>query len=479
MSRILFAILTVIGASGCVVEPAAARAQTHVVELRSNFYFPGNLHISPGDSIVFKAVEHGHTVSADDRRFSWPPGNRTMNAGDSFTFVFPLEETVRFFCRVHGQAGGQVPGEYNMVGSIVVGRGAPTGSGSPQTRDVPSQYPSVQAALTGITPGSTIRVAPGEYAEPVEAPNWAQNEPPVRQASVTISTPGITIAGTGATPSDTVFDGLGQMPVGVDVAADNVTLKNLTIRNYTQEGVAARSVRGFLADRVHTRQTGAAGFVLSDVTRTQVLSSSASAASLAGIHIKGCSQCRVDKTTVSANLFGVLADNVDWLWVEYSTAVNNGTGIAVRSVAQDRQVFSRTISISWNIVSSSGVPIAGAGALDFSVASGIWLAGAGGVSVRGNQISGGDYGVVVASFGAPTVQASIESNTIDDARRAGIGFDGVGAMVCVGGNTQTGGDPATTLPATAPVIYDCNLAATVGVPEPEVLKDFLSYATGL
>ncbi len=453
-------------AVGMPAVPAFARGQTHHVQAWSNFFFPNEIRISPGDTIVWTAMNEGHTVTAEDNRFTWPPVTGVMKRGETFSWTFNGDETLAFYCRVHGQFGGPKPGSYNMLGKIIAGTGGTRPSpppGQPQVRDVPLQYPTIRAALVGIPANSTVRIAPGVYAD-------VPGQDDLAQSTATITVPGITIDGGGA-----VLDGTGARPSGLIVAADGVTIRNLTVRGYRIEGIAVRSAGGFTASGV-VAQGG--GIVVSDSTGAKLTDVTARGAPLAGIMIKNCIACAttIDSATVEGNLYGVLVDNADGVTIRGSVVRNNGTGIVARSVATDRQTLGRGVIIESNDISSNNAVVPAAGLMDFAVRSGVWFAGGLNGIVRGNRFDGHDYGVLVAAWGMPAVGVRVEGNVLSTSSRADLGFDGAGVNVCFAGNTGPSGSPASSLPAFAPTFYDCALPATVGIAEPAVIADVAGYA---
>jgi len=94
--------------------PAAAEkapAKTVTINI-SNFAFdPKDLQIEAGTTVIWKNTVGRHTVTADDASFDSP----IMAPGEEFKRTFDRPGTVKYFCNLHGAAGGQ-----KMAGTVTV-----------------------------------------------------------------------------------------------------------------------------------------------------------------------------------------------------------------------------------------------------------------------------------------------------------------------------------------------------------------------
>ena len=94
--------------------PAAAEktpAKTVTVNI-SNFAFdPKELQIEAGTTVIWKNTVGRHTVSADDGSFESP----IMAPGEEFKRTFDRPGVVKYFCNLHGAAGGM-----KMAGTLNV-----------------------------------------------------------------------------------------------------------------------------------------------------------------------------------------------------------------------------------------------------------------------------------------------------------------------------------------------------------------------
>jgi len=88
-----------------------ARAKTVAVNI-SNFAFdPKDLQIEAGTTVVWKNTQGRHTVTADDASFESP----ILAPGEEFKYTFDHPGAVKYFCNLHGAAGGQ-----KMAGTVTV-----------------------------------------------------------------------------------------------------------------------------------------------------------------------------------------------------------------------------------------------------------------------------------------------------------------------------------------------------------------------
>jgi len=88
-------------------------------------------------------------------------------------------------------------------------------------RDVPSEYPTIQAAVDAAKPGDLIRIAPGTYREQVVVP--------ASKADLVIR---------GLDRNRVVLDGgNGRRHEGISVHASGVAIENLTVRGYGSDAI--------------------------------------------------------------------------------------------------------------------------------------------------------------------------------------------------------------------------------------------------
>ena len=92
---------------------AAAFAADHEVVVGDNFFSPATLTIAVGDSVTWSNTgQMPHNVRADNNAFR--SGNASA-AEWTYTFVFNTVGDFRYYCELHGAAGG-----LGMAGRIIV-----------------------------------------------------------------------------------------------------------------------------------------------------------------------------------------------------------------------------------------------------------------------------------------------------------------------------------------------------------------------
>ena len=110
--------LALLACAGVASPAVPVRAQpVAIIRIYNNYFNPEQATVTPGGRIVWIAMESGHTVTADDGRFSW-----TLQRNEIAVWDTAGPEVVPYRCLVH---------EPRMRGSIVVGA-APVGTEPPE-----------------------------------------------------------------------------------------------------------------------------------------------------------------------------------------------------------------------------------------------------------------------------------------------------------------------------------------------------------
>jgi len=426
---------------------APARADAiNVVEIFNNFFEPQKITIAKGETVTWVSREGGHTVTANDDRFSFPELGTSVR-GDTFSWTFHEDETFSYRCLVHG------PG---MAGVVVVGAGSPPPPPPPEPprRVVPSaDYPTIARALIDAEPTTIIEVLPGIY-----------------HYGVVVATSDVTIRGMGTSSEEVVIDGDRQRAVGIAVGADGVRVENLTVRNHGIAGLSFDGVARFGAHRIVAADNGSFGIRARGSHRGAIHASTASGASSAGLAIQDCDPCDidVDELTAAANAVGALLENAGSIIVRRSLIRGNGAGIVLTGSPLEQ----RGAHLWGNTIADNADPVAPRSSR--SVGAGIWIDGGSHNLLEHNDVSGHRYGIVVTGVSGPSVADRIIGNTIGDSLLGDLAWDGLGADVCLAGNARPDGTEPSADPPIAGTIYSCDLPHTVGVPWPAVIANMLN-----
>jgi len=443
-----------------------------VVEVRSGSFAPATVAIQPGESVHWVASSAGHDVRADDGRFHFHPG-RTLLVGETVSHTFTEDETVRFYCTIHGGPGG-----VGMSGVVVVGEGSPPPPPPPQppTVDVnpvlgAGDYTTISAALNAEPASTVIRVHPGQYRE-----------------ALTVQKPGVVIRGVGATPGDVVLEGANFRQVGVDVRSEDVRLENLTIRGYKTAGVIAEHVDGLRLQQVdvlplpepsttpHAYGVRTRGVRFLVLDRVQIR-----AAQLVGVQIDECVACDavLSNLDVADSQIGVRVRNGRGVVLRDSVVRDNVTGVVLQTLPPQEGAAQRGAHLVNNVIEGNhrSTPWMRTAALpDVPSGTGVWIAGGWDNLIERNRIQDHVHNVAITWLTVPTRGNRVVANIVGAARAADIGWDGVGAQNCFSDNVKSDGGPADTSPIGLQTINACSGGAAVGAPNPAVMAAILQHA---
>jgi plastocyanin len=119
-----------------------AGAYVERVDMAKTRFDPPRLQVQAGDTVIWEAVDDGHTVSARDGSFD-SSSRGLMSEGDQFRWRFRAAGRYAYYCRVHQNRG--------MQGEILVVD--PAAGTNPLT-------PMTAAATTSTTAAATTTTAP-------------------------------------------------------------------------------------------------------------------------------------------------------------------------------------------------------------------------------------------------------------------------------------------------------------------------------
>jgi hypothetical protein len=335
---------------------------------------------------------------------------------------------------------------------------APASAASPEpfaaVIQVPQDQPTVEAAIDASTPGTLILLDRGEYPGGVVVPE---------------EKPGITIRGVDR--NEVVFHGHDQRLNAIEIEADNVTLENMTARNYTGNGFYWDEVEGFAGRYLTVWNVGLYGIYAIESRHGIFEESYVSGAGDAAFYIGECNPCDALLTHLTArySAIGYSGTNAggnleirDSLWEFNGSAIMPNSFDGQRAPAPQRGsvVAGNTIRDSGTVDVPANTPLAG------FYGVGIAILGGHENVIEDNTISGSTtYGIaLIPSFQiAGIYQAernTIRDNSVSDSGTADLGVTEGSIDNCFASNTF-----ATSLPANIEDAMACGGAIGPGAPE--------------
>ncbi len=374
-------------------EAASVAGATGAVEALDDVFGPTVLTVAVGATVTFTnngRNEHDVVLAAAAEGVDGFGVDRTAFApkGGTYSYRFASAGTFAYYCSIHGSSTA------GMTGTVIVGdagaesiaatTSATDATDTTDTTDattggvvrVPEDAETIQAAVSKAAEGDLILIAPGEYHE-----------------SVTVETPHLTIRGLDR--NEVVVDGDFALDNGFKILADGVAVENLTVRNFTENGVFWNGVTGYRASYVTVYRNGDYGIYAFDSYDGQFEHSHASGSPDAGFYIGGCYPCNAVVTDVIAeyNGLGYSGTNAGGkVVIANSVWRHNRAGIVPNSGDYEPNPPARENVIVGNLVYDNGDPTAPAIEIAGVVhGNGILVAGAVDIQIIRNRVIGHEY----------------------------------------------------------------------------------------
>ncbi len=209
------------------------------------------------------------------------------------------------------------------------------------TLEVPEEFDTIQEAVDASSPGDLVLIAPGTYDE-----------------AVNVTTDEITIRGLDR--NEVILDGNFELDNGIRVlGASNVIVENLTVQNYTNNGVFWTSADGYRGSYLTAYRNGDYGVYAFDSVDGQLDNSYAAGSPDAGFYIGQCYPCDSVIVDVHAehNGLGYSGTNSGGnLLIANSVFNNNRAGIVPNSGSYELCYPERRTDIIGNLVYSNNQP---------------------------------------------------------------------------------------------------------------------------
>jgi hypothetical protein len=207
------------------------------------------------------------------------------------------------------------------------------------TRNVPADYPTIQAAVDAAEPGDLVLVDRGVYREAVD-----------------VTTPGLTIRGVDR--NDVIIDGEFERPNGVQVLfTDGVVVENMTAINHTLNGFYWSGVRGYRGSYLTAINNGDYGIYAFDSGDGLLEHSYASGSPDAAFYIGQCNPCDAVLTDSIGEYSGLGYSGTNAstnIYIVNSIFRNNGAGIAPNTLDTELLPPAVDVVVAGNLIHDNG-----------------------------------------------------------------------------------------------------------------------------
>ena len=309
------------------------------------------------------------------------------------------------------------------------------------TRNVPSEFPTIQSAVDAADPGDLILIDRGLYLE-----------------SVSVTTPGLTIRGVDR--NEVIIDGEFERANGVEVLfADGVVVENLTARNHTINGFFWTGVRGYRGSYLTAVNNGDYGIYAFDSGDGLFEHSYASGSPDASYYIGQCNPCDAVITDSIGEYSGLgySGTNASGLQLVNNLFRYNGAGIAPNTLDSELIPPAREVVVAGNLIYENGYT-------DFPHKNDQWLTQGFGVLLVGvesstvtkNRIFNHPNGAIAIG---PFVDANFWMSSDNEIVANSVAGSGLGDLVLAGpslpGNCFEGNEPGHTMPPMLETTQGC------------------------
>jgi plastocyanin len=451
-------ILLVVGA---LIAPltTSARAASQSVSIRDNRFEPQEIHIDPGDSVVWSNQgARTHDLNSD-KRGEFDSGR--MRPGTTFSHTFGTEGYFYYYCSIHGARG-----KVGMWGLVVVGdppasedpyaNGATSDDQRPRIV-VPKEEPTIQKAVDKAREGARIVIQPGVYHEAVH-----------------VTTNDLIIQGVDR--FRTVIDGQDKRGNGIVVdGARGVTVQNLTVRNHTGNGIYYNNARDYTVQRVDAIKNRTYGIYAFDSYGGVIRDSFGWGSGDSAFYIGQCLGCSalIENIVSKYNYLGYSGTNATGVVIRDSLFQHNGAGIVPNTLPTEELGPNRGTTLYNNRVLNNNyetIPASGfSETVGIPYGTGIWFPGVeNNVAVDNIVKNHKSFGILIT----PSADSDLPmNNTVinnvirnSDSDEDGYGYDlawdGSGEDNCFSGNDFKG----ETGPPEIETLYACENRPFAGIP---------------
>ena len=321
----------------------ASGPEAQIVKIVDDEFSPKILRVPVGSTVIWESGgANDHNVIASDG--SWQAVSSDyfeygiITKGDQFEHTFTEAGVYEYYCPFHGT------NNKGMVGIIIVGDvdyvPAPEEVNITLSTDVlevgkGSEYETIQSAVDAAKAGDLVLINSGVYNE-----------------SVTITTPYLTIRGKDR--NGVIIDGEFMRENGIQISeADGVSVENLSVRNFSLNGVYWNNSKGYKASHVTAYNNGDYGVYAFNSTDGIFEKIYASGHPDSGIYIGQCYPCNalIYDSVVEGNALGYSGTNAGGhLYIYNNIWRDNMSGIIPNTLDSELNPPGRETTIVGNLV---------------------------------------------------------------------------------------------------------------------------------
>tara|TARA_Y100000741_G_scaffold137103_1_gene103376 strand:+ start:1598 stop:3586 length:1989 start_codon:yes stop_codon:yes gene_type:complete len=321
----------------------ASGPEAQIVKIVDDEFSPKILRVPVGSTVIWESGgANDHNVIASDG--SWQAVSSDyfeygiITKGDQFEHTFTEAGVYEYYCPFHGT------NNKGMVGIIIVGdvdyvppHEEVNITLSTDVLEVgkSADYETIQSAVDAAKAGDLVLINSGVYNE-----------------SVTITTPYLTIRGKDR--NGVIIDGEFMRENGIQIyEADGVSVENLSVRNFSLNGVYWNNSKGYKASHVTAYNNGDYGVYAFNSTDGIFEKIYASGHPDSGIYIGQCYPCNalIYDSVVEGNALGYSGTNAGGhLYIYNNIWRDNMSGIIPNTLDSELNPPGRETTIVGNLV---------------------------------------------------------------------------------------------------------------------------------
>ena len=311
------------------------------------------------------------------------------------------------------------------------------------TRNVPAEYPTIQAAVDATEPGDLVLIDRGVYREAVD-----------------VKTPGVTIRGVDR--NEVIIDGEFERANGIQALfTDGVVVENLTTINHKLNGVFWSGVRGYRGSYITAVNNGDYGIYAFDSGDGLFEHSYASGSPDASYYIGQCNPCDAVITDSIGEYSGLGYSGTNAsnnIYIVNNEFRYNGAGLAPNTLDTELLPPAEGYVIAGNLIHDNGyIDFPHKGAQWATQGNGVIAAGTTDGLITKNLIFNHPSSGIQVSFNVDDNVYMSSDNVVSDNV---VGASGLADMTLSGpaasGNCFEGNDFSTTMPAALQLAQPCH-----------------------